>query len=290
MFGSVQGDEMNLVGLACVCLLSGLTALPFAANAADFGTAVTADAPPSREWTLTVGGYVMSRPEFLGSADNDWGFMPLISITRADRLSRFTSFNDSPSIALYDSGTFEAGVAANMVWKRERSDNWVALQGLRNIDYAYELGGYAQVFPVDWLRVRGEVFYGFGGYEGVFANFAADAIAFTDFWGGMTFSAGPRLELASSGFVDTYYGITVGESIATGGELAPYDAKGGLYSVGLGGQIQKNFGNGFNASIFGEYRYLLGDAQDSPLVVQRGDPNQFTAGVSLSYTFFLGFE
>ena len=146
---------------------------------------------------------------------------------------------------------------------------------------------------VDWLRLRGELRYGFGGFDGVVGDIALDAIYFSEPLGGITISAGPRMTLASSGYIDTYYGITPAESAfaqALGNPLTPYEAGGGIYSVGFGGQVLKRFTENITGSVFAEYKYLMDDAADSPLVVQHGDRNQFQAGVSLSYTFFLGFE
>ncbi|HSI42693.1 MAG TPA: MipA/OmpV family protein [Xanthobacteraceae bacterium] len=245
-----------------------------------------------RQWTLTVGGYLMATPEFAGSSDYEAAVRPLIYITRADKLSRFRSFNDNASLALYDNGIFEAGVVGKIDWERESGD-YSALHGLDDIDYAFEVGGYAQWFPADWMRLRGEVRYGFGGFEGVVADFAADAIANINLWDRMIFSAGPRMTVASSGYVDTYFGITEAESLRTiayDNFLPAYEAGGGIYSVGVGGQILKNFNNGFSGSLYVEYKYLVGDAADSPIVVQNGDRNQVTAGVSLAYTFFLGIQ
>jgi outer membrane protein len=286
---------MRSLSVTGVGLLLGALALPTFAEAADIplGTEVSpAVAAASREWTLTVGGYAMAQPDFFGSADYEFAFKPIISITRADQLSRFSSFNDNPSFALFDTGIFEAGIVGKLDWKRDSSDNR-ALKGLDDVDFAVEVGGYAQWYPVDWLRVRGELRYGFGGFDGVVADLTADAIYHSDWWGGTTFSAGPRMTLTSSGFVDAYFGISDEESIdaiSHGNFYAPYDPSGGIYSVGVGGQIQKDFGNGFRGSVFGEYRYLTGDAADSPIVIQNGDRNQFQTGVSLSYTFFLGFQ
>lgn len=253
---------------------------------------VSAPAAVDREWTITVGGYVMAQPDYMGSDDYEAAFRPIISISRADKLSRWRSFNDNASIALYDTGTVEAGITGKIDWKRDAGDS-DDLRGLDDVDYAYEIGGYAQWYPVDWLRLRADLRYGFGGFEGAVADFAIDAIYFTDFWGGMAISAGPRMTLASSGYIDAYYGITPEESasaIALGNNLGTYEAGGGLYSVGFGGQILKRFTPAILGSVFAEYKYLADDAADSPLVVQNGDRNQFQAGVSLSYTFFLGFD
>ncbi|MBS7538670.1 MipA/OmpV family protein [Ancylobacter lacus] len=284
----------SAIGLA---LLAGVVAAPLATSevrAADaaFGTpAVAAEATQSREWTVTVGAYVLGEPDYFGSSDYGATVLPLFYITRAYKLSSFRSFYDNPSIALFDTGTFEAGIVGDMVWQRKASD-YSSLRGLDNVDYAYEVGGYAQIFPADWLRLRGEVRYGFGGFEGVVADLTADFIYYVPQWD-MAFSAGPRITLASSGFTDAYFGISDQESanaIAQGNNLTPYEAGGGIYSYGLGAQVLKDFGNGFRGSVYAEYRYLADEAANSPIVVQNGDRNQVQAGVSLSYTFFLGFD
>lgn len=288
---------MRAIGWAGVVLVAGTMGMSTSAvRAADPAyetdpTYAKAEAT-NREWTLTLGGYVMGQPTWSGSDEYEFGFKPIISVTRADRLSRFSSFNDNPSIALWDTGVFEAGVVGKFDWSRD-SSSARALWGLNDVDYAFEVGGYAQWFPADWLRLRGELRYGFGGFDGVVADVALDAIHFSPELWGATFSAGPRMTLASSGYIDAYYGITPYESLnatALGNPLAPYQAGGGIYSVGFGGQVLKRFTENITGSVFAEYKYLMDAAADSPLVVQNGDRNQFQAGVSLSYTFFLGFE
>ncbi|MBS9475686.1 MipA/OmpV family protein [Ancylobacter radicis] len=287
---------MRSIATTSLLVLAGSLGLSTLAAAADMtmSAPTVAPAPASidREWTLTLGGYAMVQPDYPGSDDYEFGFKPIISISRADKLSRWRSFNDNASIALYDTGVIEAGITGKIDWKRDTDDS-DDLRGLNDVDYAYEVGGYAQWYPVDWLRLRADLRYGFGGFEGAVADFAVDAIYFTEFWGGMAISAGPRMTLASSGYIDAYYGITPEESaaaMALGNNLSAYEAGGGIYSVGVGGQILKRFTPNILGSVFAEYKYLLDDAADSPLVVQNGDRNQFQAGVSLSYTFFLGFE
>ena len=289
---------MRSIGIASFVLVAGAMGFSAAASAADVAYApapmsVKAETVPAdRQWTLTLGGYAMVQPEYAGDDDYEFAFKPIISISRASNLSRFRSFNDNPSLALWDTGVFEAGITGKLDWKRDSGDS-DDLRGLNDVDTAIEVGGYAQFYPVDWLRLRGDVRYGFGGFDGVVADFAVDAIYFTEFWGGMALSAGPRMTLASSGFTDAYFGISAQEAAnaqALGNNLTPYEASGGVYSVGFGGQILKRFTPNILGSVFAEYKYLMDDAADSPLVVQNGDRNQFQAGVSLSYTFFLGFE
>lgn len=288
---------MQAIGVKGFVVVAGVLGLSAVAHAADVGMPAPvykAEPAPTtdRQWTVTVGAYVFTEADYAGSDDYEFAIRPLFSISRADRLSEFDSFKDNPSIALWDSGTFELGIVGGLEWKRDAGDS-PDLRGLKDIGYAYLIGGYAQWYPVDWLRLRGELMYGFGGFDGVVGNLAADAIYFSESLGGITLSAGPRMTLASSGYMDTYFGITPAEAAlaqALGNNVTAYQASGGIYSVGFGGQISKRFTKNITGSVFGEYEYLLDDAADSPIVAQSGDRNQFQAGVSLSYTFFLGFE
>ena len=64
-----------------------------------------------------------------------------------------------------------------------------------------------------------------------------------------------------------------------------FNASGGFDSAGVLAQVTYKFGNGITAGAFGSYNRLLGDAASSPLT---DDKNQWTAGLSLSYTFNIG--
>ena len=65
----------------------------------------------------------------------------------------------------------------------------------------------------------------------------------------------------------------------------PYTAGGGIYSYGAGAQARYFWNPQFATHVFVEYERLTGDAANSPLVVQRGSPNQFTYGAGVTYSF-----
>ncbi len=67
--------------------------------------------------------------------------------------------------------------------------------------------------------------------------------------------------------------------------LPLYNASGGLYSYGAGTQLEYFFSPQWSAHAFVEYERLTGSAADSPLVTQRGSPNQFTFGLGATYSF-----
>ena len=68
-------------------------------------------------------------------------------------------------------------------------------------------------------------------------------------------------------------------------ELPVYRAAGGLYSYGAGTQTEFFLNPQWATHAFVEYECLTGSAVDSPLVTERGSPNQLTFGLGATYSF-----
>jgi outer membrane protein len=272
--------------LLCIALTALLLA-PAAAMAAD--PLFTLPAPPfevpvlpsvSGTWTVSVGAGAEYKPDFEGAKRSMLSPVPIFAIRRAGSAETFRGPRDSASIALLDFGNLRAGPAGKFVAARKAND-FTELNGLGDVKAAVELGGFVEYFPVDWFRTRVEVRQGFGGHTGVTADFSADVIV--PVMQGLTLSAGPRFTLESTGAVAPYFGITAVQAMATG--LPQFNAQGGAHSVGAGAQVSYRFNPQWEVHSYVEYQRLLGDAANSPLVVQRGSPNQTTVGIGASYSF-----
>lgn len=232
------------------------------------------------DWHLKVGATGMVAPDFEGGKDYLFSASPIISLGKAGPEARFTSRNDAISFSLYDNGAVRAGVAGKLIFGRD-DDDADELKGLDPVRFGGELGAFAEVYPTDWLRVRGEVRHGIRSHEGVVADISADA--FYDVTDTVRVSAGPRVSFASADYFDAYYGVNAPESAASG--LAEYDPSGGIKSAGIGGAIDLKVTDKLTTNIFGEYERLLGSAEESSLVKERGSVDQFTVGVSATYRF-----
>jgi MipA family protein len=127
---------------------------------------------------------------------------------------------------------------------------------------------------------------GFGGETGVTGDLFLDAVIP---FGQFRWSAGPRMTAQSTKALSPYFSITPGESasstIAGLPALPPYNVSGGIYSYGAGTQLEYFFNDQWAAHALFEYERLTGSAADSPLVTQRGSPNQYTFGVGATYSF-----
>lgn len=238
------------------------------------------DAWYSGDWSLTIGGAVIALPEYEGSKDYRALFQPMVSLGKSGPARRFTSRNDNISFGLIDTGAFRAGPTGKIVFGRDSND-YSQLRGLDDLRWGVELGGFAEVYPTDWMRVRGEVRHGIRAHNGVVADVAVDA--FTDVTPDIRISGGPRASYGNGKYNETYFGVTPEESIASG--LSEYDAGSGFKSVGVGGAVTWKATDKVETSLFGEYGRLVDEAAKSSLVEERGDKNQFTVGVSATYRF-----
>lgn len=271
---------------AVIATFGSVTAFPDQAAAQ---TAFTLPAPPvelpflpsaSGNWTLMIGTRVEYKPAFDGAKDSTFSPLPIFSIRRAGTAEPFFSPNDGASIALIDLGNFRAGPAGKFVSARKES-KYSELRGLGDVKAAYEIGGFVEYFPVDWLRLRNETRQGFGGHEGIVSDFSADVIV--PVTQAITIAAGPRFTWKSAKAISPYLGISATQALASG--LPEYDAKSGPYSAGVGAQVKYRINRQWEVHTYVEYERLLGDAAKSPLVTARGSVNQTTFGIGASYAF-----
>ena len=236
--------------------------------------------PWSGQWYLKLGAAAMMAPKYEGAKDYMFKATPTISIGKAGNSLPFSSRNDSASFGFIDTGVFRAGIAGRLIWGRDADDS-DDLKGLDDVKFGGELGGFADIYPTENVRIRGELRRGIRSHDGYVADVAVDA--FKDVTPYMRLSGGPRITIASEDYMDTFFGVSARESRRSG--LRQYSPKGGVKSVGAGGAITWQVTEKMDASVFAEYNRLVGEAADSSLVKQRGSANQVTVGVSASYTF-----
>lgn len=279
---------------AVLAALGAVMAMPLAIplaipQSATAQTAFTLPAPPfdvpmlpspSGNWTVMVGIGGEYRPDFVGAENGKFVPIPIFTIRRAGSIDQFRGPRDSASIALLDVGNFRAGPAFKYVTSR-KSDKYTELTGLGDVKAAYELGGFVEYFPVDWLRLRSELRQGIGGHTGTVVDVSADVIL--PLIQRLTISAGPRFTWKSTKATAPYFGVDAAQAAASG--LPMYDARGGAHSVGFGSQISYRINPQWEVHAYVEYEKLLGDAADSPLVKLRGSSNQTTVGIGASYSF-----
>jgi outer membrane protein len=88
---------------------------------------------------------------------------------------------------------------------------------------------------------------------------------------------------SSSSFVEQRFGVTPAQSAASG--LPVYTAGSGIRQIYAWPAVIVKAGQHWFVGAGMFYQRLTGDAANSPIVTQRGNPNQFTAGAGIAYVW-----
>jgi outer membrane protein len=237
-----------------------------------------ATAASAEERRVRVGMGVQAEPEYPGA--DSLGILPFpsFSIASGDKPFRFGAPDDSFSIALFSTGGFSIGPSAKISQERDEDDVGAPVG---DVNRTIELGGFVQQYLGENFRLRAEARKGLGGHDGIVGSVGGDYIARDG--DRYTFSIGPRLRFADSEYMDSFYGVRPEVSILT--LLPVYDPSGGIEAVGAIAGFTYSLGGPFGLYGYGRYDRLVGDAKDSPIVREFGSPNQFSAGIGVSYIF-----
>ena len=96
-------------------------------------------------------------------------------------------------------------------------------------------------------------------------------------------AVGAQTTWASNDFMESYFSVS-GSNAADSG-LPKYNAGGGMKNAGLGLTGHYKFTKTWGVLGNLNYTRMLNDAEDSPIVKDAGDENQYTAVVALTYNF-----
>jgi len=272
-----------------------LASIPGAAAAADMplpppaspSVAPSAYVTPVPDWLITIGGEGRAIPAWPGAPTGKSQFIgiPLFTLQKPGDPPFFFGARDGFGLPIFEFGSLQLGAVGKLNWPRY-SSSYTQLNGLGDVGWAVQIGGFAQYWPVPWLRLRGEIRQGIGAETGVIGDLFADVVVPV---GQFRLSAGPRMTAQTSAALSPYFSITPTQSAnsAVSGlpALPVYNVAGGFYSYGAGGQIEYFWNPQWSTHALVEYERITGSAGDSPLVTMRGSPNQFTVGVGVTYTF-----
>ncbi|HUI19886.1 MAG TPA: MipA/OmpV family protein [Methylocella sp.] len=242
---------------------------------------------PTEGWTVTlaIGPDVFT--SFPGAKSVSIWPTGYITYHRPGEPDPFVSPDDGFGIALLDLPWIKAGPVARFISERTLSGGFGTLgnndnfYGLHNIGFTAELGGFLELWPTDFLRARLEARQGVSGAQGFDANVELDLV---ERWGGFTFSGGPRFQFGDRQFMNAYFSVTPAEAFLNG-NVYPYQATGGLASVGGFGAIKYQFTPAWSATAFGGVNRWVSSAGGSPIPNRLGSLNDMNAGLLLAYTF-----
>ena len=265
---------------AIAAFVAALSA-PTVASAAEGDRRAYVPPAPIYDWTVTLGAEGREEPLFQGSSRERLRPYPIFAVRRYGAPEPFRGPRDGLDVALIDEAKYQVGPVGQFVWSQRENANSPAVRSLGNVPWAAEVGIFAQYWWVPWLRTRTEVRQGFHGHHGVVSDITTDAVV--PVGPQLTLSAGPRLTLATTPALTPYFNITPAQSVRSG--LPIYDTKGGIRSYGAGAQARYLWTPQWATHVFVEYERLSGEPADSPLVTQKGSPDQVTIGFGVTRSF-----
>lgn len=248
--------------LAAVLVIAG-AALPSITAAADW----------------KIGGGVGAAPDYEGSDDYDAVPMPYFSVQWPNGRNIQWIGNVLRANLIADS-IWSAGPMLQFIPERDDVDS-NAVDAMEDVDDSLMLGAYARLKLDEWyLRLHavqdvadgndGLLVQLGGGYNWTFSpTFKMTFDAFTTY--------------ASDDYMEAYFEVDERDAARSG--LDRYKADGGLKDVGLGLTTNCNPWAHWNFQAILRYTRLVGDAEDSPVVDDEGDANQYFGGLMVVYEF-----
>lgn len=263
-----------------LALASILSAPASAALAADLAPTTP---PPPPGWQVTVGLGPEVQTAFPGAKAVTVWPTGTLDVRRPGDPIPFSSPDDGFGVPLLDYGWVKAGPVARVLPQRGLSNGNGAFFGLPNVNWSLELGIFGELWYAEHLRLRAEARQAVNGHKGFDANIEIDGV---QRWNAFTFAVGPRLQFGDTQYMNAYFSVTPAEALANG-RITPYQANGGLSTVGVFGSVKYDFTPAWSATVFGGYNRLVSSAAASPIPNNLGSLNEFSAGVLVAHTFNL---
>ncbi len=244
--------------------------------------ALTAGSAQAKGYIVTVGARAISAPPYEGSDINVVRPAAIFNVRPEDRPYRFTPPDGGTTFALFDSDHFSIGPMARFRYKRKSTGD---LTGLRELKWAAEPGAFVDIYPVKWMRLRGEARHGVGGHKGLVADAGVDLIYTGQKW---DFSFGGRTGWGDKEYIDDYFGVTALEAQRSPKITRAYSPEGGRRYAGL--ELAAAYNVDRHIQIKGDigYRRLAEKAADSPIVAVAGARDQYLGSIGVSYSFGVG--
>lgn len=235
-----------------------------------------------------VGGGIAIVPDYIGSDDYDIGVAPVARIQFGDS-ERFARLNITElTVNVLDNKQWSLGPLLNYRPGRDDDVDDTKVKRMREIDDSLEVGvfgGWTWTSKKDprarlsaSLAAKQDVTDSHDGYL-----IDASVRYFTPLSRSFILSFGGAYTYGSSDYMETFFGVDTRDAATTG--LSLFEADGGSRDIRLSLMAIQSLSINWHLAGGVVYQRLLGDAEDSPVVDDRGDENQFFVGVGAVYAW-----
>ena len=239
--------------------------------------AAVASVAPAAE--ISIGGGAGIAPDFEGS--DDYEFVPIPYANLAFDNGMFVNLQGLTAKAnLIPSQIWRLGPMYNYRGSRSDVDN-NRVDQMQNVSDANEVGGFAGFDYKNWfvfleyLADMGDAHDGWLGTARGGYNWAASKS-----W---TLSFGLSTTYASGDYMSTYFGVDSADASRSG--LNTFNADEGLKDTAFDLGIACQFTDHWGGRLFGQYKLLINDADESSPVTDEGSQHQLFGGLLVVFTF-----
>ena len=233
---------------------------------------------PRKDWSIMLGGLTFLSPDYEGSDDVKVQGFPFFDVSWRNRF--FLNFQQGLGMNIIRNKKLIFGTSVGYYGSREEGDN-EALRGLGDIDGGVDgrLFVFVPVGPISFTSMYRRDLS--GNHDG--AILSVGALYFKPVTKKLRINLQGRLNYASEKFMNTYFDINLSQ--ASRSKMTAYDADAGIKDISGFNILIYSFTRHWNVVSFMGFSRLLGDAANSPIVKERGTPNQFRYGLGFSYRF-----
>ncbi|MGB7656403.1 MAG: MipA/OmpV family protein [Novosphingobium sp.] len=248
-------------------------AISLAASAAP---ATAQEAEPAGR-IVVIGAGIELVPKYPGASSGRAAFLPVFDTWRSDEPEPAEAPDETISFAL--SGKRGSGISVGPSFTFVAGRSAKDLPGLPEFGTTVELGGFVEAWPLQSLRLRGELRQGFGGHKALTGDLSADLVWRGPRQGTMV-TVGPRVRWGSEKFTRVNFGVPLGNSAG----FSPFAPSSGIYSYGVAAGFRMPLDAHFGLYTYLRYDRLTDRVAASPIVVG-GSADQFSGGLALTYRF-----
>jgi outer membrane protein len=257
---------------------------PFAAGIAAAAMVTMAQSAAATDFTIGLGAGLA--PDYEGSEDYEavpsWVFSannlydPATYVSLRGTQLR-SNFVPHPQL--------RAGVSGLFVGERDDVEN-NRVDDLRSTDAALLLGGgFGWDFfpqPELGLTLAVDLMYDVANSNG---GIVQPYLSYFNALPGTPLSVGAELftTWASEDYMSEQFGISASDSARSG--LNRFNADEGFKDAGLRGSVTYRFTDSWSSTFAAQYKRMVDEAADSPVVDDEGNENQFFAGVTVNFHF-----
>ncbi len=227
-------------------------------------------------------------PDYVGSDDYMVGGAPFFRLTLPNTQYYARLLATDLQINIINHPVFRLGPAVNYRFGRNDDVEDKVVKHMKEIDGTIEAGAFVGIELVDKDNPRQrflaqvEFLSDVGGeYNGY--NYSISASYWMPVSKPLDIMLGAGLAYASDNFMETYFGVDQDNADRTG--LPVFKANSGIYMAKLNGGAVLHLSRDWHVAAGVQFRPLLADAEDSPVVEDRGNASQVVAGLGVAYSW-----